>query len=44
MEYFLLIMVFLSPILLFCLIISIILNINFYKKLKIKEKIEKLKK
>ena len=44
MEYFLLIMVFLSPILLFSLIISIILNINFYKKLKTKEKIEKIKK
>lgn len=44
MEYFLLIMVFLSPILLFGLIISIILNINFYKKLKTKEKIENLKK
>ncbi len=44
MEYFLLIMVFLSPILLFSLIISIILNINFYKKLKTKEKIENLKK
>lgn len=44
MEYFLVIMVFLSPILLFSLIISIILNINFYKKLKTKEKIEKLKK
>lgn len=44
MEYFLIIMIFLSPILLFSLIISIILNINFYKKLKTKEKIEKLKK
>lgn len=44
MEYFLIILIFLSPILLFSLIISIILNINFYKKLKTKEKIEKIKK
>lgn len=44
MEYFLIILILLSPILLFSLIISIILNINFYKKLKTKEKIEKLKK
>lgn len=44
MEYFLIILIFLSPILLFSLIISIILNINFYKKLKTKEKIERIKK